>query len=87
MNFEEAEKALDSYFLLKVSKVIEILVFYCECFGKRNRSRAVELALKQKLDMDDAIQYAVALSLNAESIISFDKHLMVSKYLEKNLSS
>jgi len=47
----------------------------------------VELALKQKLDMDDAIQYAVALSLNAESIISFDKHLMVSKYLEKNLSS
>ena len=34
----------------------------------------MELALKQKLDMDDAIQYAVALSLNAESIISFDKH-------------
>ena len=36
--------------------------------------KAVELALKQKLDMDDAIQYAAALSLNAESIISFDKH-------------
>lgn len=35
--------------------------------------RAVELALRHKLDIDDAIQYAVS-SLNAESIVSFDKH-------------
>ncbi len=35
---------------------------------------ATEIALKEKLDMDDAIQYAVALSLNVEAIISFDKH-------------
>jgi predicted nucleic acid-binding protein len=33
-----------------------------------------EIALKQKLDMDDAIQYSTALSLNVEAIVSFDKH-------------
>ncbi|MEM1949827.1 MAG: PIN domain-containing protein [Candidatus Caldarchaeum sp.] len=36
---------------------------------------AVEIALTQGLDMDDAIQYSAALSSNAESIVSFDKHL------------
>lgn len=36
--------------------------------------KAVEIATKQKLDMDDAIQYATALSTNTEAIISFDKH-------------
>ena len=35
---------------------------------------AAEIALKQKLDMDDAIQYSTALSLNVEAIVSFDKH-------------
>jgi predicted nucleic acid-binding protein len=35
---------------------------------------AVETALLQKLDMDDAIQYSIALNLQAEAIISFDKH-------------
>jgi len=35
---------------------------------------ASEIALCQKLDMDDAIQYSIALSLNVEAIISFDKH-------------
>ena len=35
---------------------------------------AVEIALQQKLDMDDAIQYSAALSLKAEAIVSFDKH-------------
>jgi predicted nucleic acid-binding protein len=36
--------------------------------------KAVEIATKQNLDMDDAIQYSSALSINAEAIISFDKH-------------
>ena len=36
--------------------------------------RAVELATKHGLDMDDAIQYSTALSLSVDAIISFDKH-------------
>ncbi|MGD0329657.1 MAG: PIN domain-containing protein [Nitrososphaeria archaeon] len=35
---------------------------------------AIEIAIQQHLDMDDAIQYSSALSTNAEAIISFDKH-------------
>jgi len=35
---------------------------------------AVEIALLQNLDMDDAIQYSTALSMQAEAIVSFDKH-------------
>lgn len=35
--------------------------------------RAVEIAKKTKLDMDDAIQYSVALSVNVDGIISFDR--------------
>lgn len=35
---------------------------------------ATEIAVQQKLDMDDDIQYSTALSTNAEAIISFDKH-------------
>ncbi|MEM1582455.1 MAG: PIN domain-containing protein [Candidatus Bathyarchaeia archaeon] len=36
--------------------------------------KAIEIAKKQNLSMDDAIQYASALSTNAEAIISLDKH-------------
>jgi predicted nucleic acid-binding protein len=36
--------------------------------------RAIELTGETNLDMDDAIQYASALSTNAEAIVSFDKH-------------
>ena len=36
--------------------------------------RAIELTGEISLDMDDAIQYASALSTNAEAIVSFDKH-------------
>jgi predicted nucleic acid-binding protein len=36
--------------------------------------KAVEIATKQNLDIDDAIQYSTALSANTEAIISFDKH-------------
>jgi len=36
--------------------------------------RALELAEKEGLDIDDAIQYAVALSEGAGAIVSFDKH-------------
>ena len=36
--------------------------------------KATEIAIQNKLDMDDAIQYTTALTTNAEAIISFDKH-------------
>lgn len=36
--------------------------------------RAVELATKHGLDMDDAVQYSTALSSGVDAIISFDKH-------------
>lgn len=36
---------------------------------------ATEKSLENGLDIDDAIQYEAALSMNAEAIISFDKHL------------
>jgi len=39
-----------------------------------NEIKATELATQNKLDMDDAIQYAIALDTNVEAIVSFDKH-------------
>jgi predicted nucleic acid-binding protein len=35
---------------------------------------AVDIALTQKLDMDDALQYSTARALKVEAIISFDRH-------------
>jgi len=35
--------------------------------------RAVDLAEKHHLDIDDAIQYAVAISTRAQAIVSFDR--------------
>jgi len=34
---------------------------------------AVELAREKRLDIDDALQYAVALSIGADAIVSFDE--------------
>lgn len=36
--------------------------------------RAIDLAVETGLDMDDSLQYASALSMDAECIVSFDKH-------------
>ncbi len=35
--------------------------------------KATEIAAKERLDMDDAIQYSSALSANVDAIVSFDK--------------
>jgi len=35
---------------------------------------ATEIAIQNKLDMDDAIKYATAIATNVEAIVSFDKH-------------
>jgi len=34
---------------------------------------AIKVAKKNNLDMDDAIQYVAALSINADAIVSFDR--------------
>jgi len=39
-----------------------------------SEARAVEIARKTGLDIDDAVQYEAALSLGARAIVSFDKH-------------
>jgi predicted nucleic acid-binding protein len=39
-----------------------------------NEIRATELSAENKLDMDDAIQYSIALATNVEAIVSFDRH-------------
>ncbi len=38
------------------------------------KMKVINIASETGLDIDDAIQYAIALSVNAEAIISFDKH-------------
>jgi predicted nucleic acid-binding protein len=35
---------------------------------------AATIAIQENLDMDDAIQYSVAISTKVETIVSFDKH-------------
>jgi predicted nucleic acid-binding protein len=40
----------------------------------KDQLTAVDIALEQKMDMDNAIQYSAALSPKAEAILSFDKH-------------
>jgi predicted nucleic acid-binding protein len=40
-----------------------------------DEAKATEIAIQNKVDMDDAMQYASAIATNAEAIISFDKHL------------
>lgn len=37
--------------------------------------KAVKMAQEHELDIDDAIQYAAALSMNVDAIISFDRDL------------
>jgi len=44
---------------------------------------ATEFAVQNRLDIDDAIQYASALGLKAEAIVSFDKHFNNLKIARK----
>jgi predicted nucleic acid-binding protein len=45
---------------------------------------AADIALTQSLDMDDALQYAVALSLNVQAIVSYDHHFNKLKIPRQN---
>lgn len=36
--------------------------------------KAVEISLEEGMSLDDAIQYSAALSLNVDTILSFDRH-------------
>ncbi|MGB9716967.1 MAG: type II toxin-antitoxin system VapC family toxin [Thermoproteota archaeon] len=44
------------------------------CNGLKDLLRAVETMREKHLDLDDAIQYSVAMSLGVKAIVSFDKH-------------
>jgi predicted nucleic acid-binding protein len=39
-----------------------------------DKVKAVDISLKNNLDIDDSIQYSAALTLDVQGIISFDKH-------------
>lgn len=58
-------------FLLSLTAYKGLRIYHTTIADELN---AAEIAVKQKLDMDDAIQYSTALSLNVEAIVSFDKH-------------
>jgi predicted nucleic acid-binding protein len=36
--------------------------------------KAVDISLKNNLDIDDSIQYSAALTLDVQGIVSFDRH-------------
>ena len=40
----------------------------------REKVKAVDASLEKGLDIDDSIQYSVALTLGVKGIVSFDKH-------------
>jgi len=48
-----------------------------------NETKAVKATKKSKLDIDDAIQYTAALSINADAIISLAKDFDGLKILTK----
>jgi predicted nucleic acid-binding protein len=48
-----------------------------------NELDAVNLSKELSLDLDDALQYAVALSTGAECIVSYDKHFDGLKVVRK----
>ncbi|MEM2082044.1 MAG: PIN domain-containing protein [Candidatus Bathyarchaeia archaeon] len=58
-------------FLLSLTAYEGLHIYHTKLSDEVN---ATEIATTQNLDMDDAIQYAVALSAKADAIISFDKH-------------
>jgi len=57
-------------FLSSLTAYKGLYVYTTSIFDEIN---AVEVAEKNSLDMDDAIQYVAALSINADAIVSFDR--------------
>lgn len=58
-------------FLLSLTAYKGLTIYHTTLKDELN---AVEIATSHALDMDDAIQYTVALSTQADAILSFDKH-------------
>jgi len=57
-------------FLLSLTAYKGLYIYSTSLTDKIN---AVQITKEQKLDIDDAIQYSAALSVNAKAIVSFDK--------------
>jgi len=64
--YSEIKKFLSSLVAYK-----GLFVYNCTLDDKIN---CIDIALNEGLDVDDSIQYAAALSLNAKAIISFDSN-------------
>ena len=58
-------------FLLSLTAYKGLFVYNCTLDDKIN---CIDMVQNERLDVDDSIQYAAALSLNAKAIISFDTH-------------
>jgi predicted nucleic acid-binding protein len=58
-------------FLLSLTAYKGLKIYHTTLSDEIN---ATQTALSERLDMDDAIQYSAALSLNAEAIVSLDRH-------------
>ena len=58
-------------FLLSLTAYKGLKIYHTTLTDEVN---ATEIAKTKKLDMDDALQYSVALALNAEAIVSLDRH-------------
>jgi len=58
-------------FLSSLTAYKGLFVYNCTLDDKIN---CIDIVLNEGLDVDDSIQYAAALSLNAKAIISFDAH-------------
>ena len=55
-----------------------------------DKVKAVDMSLKNNLDIDDSIQYSAALTLDVKGIVSFDKHfdrLEIPRIDPENLST
>jgi predicted nucleic acid-binding protein len=68
-------------FLLSLVAYKGLKVYYT---ALREELEALDIAISQHLDMDDAIQYSTALELGCEAIISFDKHFDNLKIARKD---
>ncbi|MFY3740031.1 MAG: putative nucleic acid-binding protein [Candidatus Nitrosomirales archaeon] len=58
-------------FLQSLTAYKGLIVYSCTLDDKMN---CIDLILDERMDVDDSIQYASALSLNARAIVSFDAH-------------
>ncbi len=58
-------------FLQSLTGYKGLIVYSCTLDDKMN---CIDMVVDERMDVDDSIQYAAAVSLNARAIVSFDAH-------------